>query len=42
MNLLPIQKERLQSCRRDKDFNGRLIDADYGTYGLPWASYVSH
>ncbi len=25
----------------DKDFNGRLIDADYGTYGLPWTSYIS-
>jgi len=25
----------------DRAFNGRLIDADYGTYGLPWASYVS-
>ena len=25
----------------DRAFNGRLIDADYGTYGLPWTSYVS-
>ena len=25
----------------DRDFNGRLIDADYGVYGLPWTSYVS-
>ena len=25
----------------DRDFNDRLIDADYGVYGLPWTSYVS-
>ena len=25
----------------DRDFNGRLIDADYGVYGLPWTNYVS-
>ena len=25
----------------DRDFNGKLIDAEYGVYGLPWTSYIS-
>jgi len=25
----------------DRDFKARLIDADYGVYGLPWTNYVS-
>ena len=25
----------------DRAYNGRLIDADYGIYGLPWSNYVS-
>ncbi len=24
-----------------RDFNGSLIDANYGVYGLPWTSYIS-
>ena len=25
----------------DRAFNGKLIDAEYGVYGLPWTSYIS-